>query len=655
MARSRKLPKNAFAVEPYRDRWLARGADGEPVGVFRRREEAERAVNARREVYEIVTSEKVKTRSHQTASQIAARLHDVAAAGRPKAAQASQGISGGSPILGMASQAATPFRSAEEAAVAGMLTPADLEKALAKQKTPNGSPVSTGRARRSKAPPSVAEGVGEVKRKERKRSTASPAKSRRRSRSERPEAVRGGFVLEDPSAGLSAHDLTKMLAGQLPAQQVQPAAQAANPPAKAANLPAQQERRPRERRTPAAQPAAHPAPTAQGVQAPVAAPVQAPIGQALPRFMPGLPRAYNLKAAVPGVSSPAKAPLSQVAQPPKLAEPERRRRTDKAPPVPKLTMPAERNRPRAPRELDKAEKPTSGGVSLTVLKSALASLFTKLADQIAKKLSAADAKAASSSAAAASSSSSPQTAAAGVSGKVRALRGAYRTAKFAANLFGGGRGAGGGGAGGRAAAGAAGAGGAGGGGAAAGRAGAAAAGGGGGGALAAGAGVAAVAVIVGIELGRLAAKLAKLPHQIEAFTSEILESSRDLRQFNASIANSFAALDRQQLILSGRLASGTSGTARSLAKSEMDLRAALQPQRELLTNIKNTVGTGLNKLGTALATIVNQVLFIEQINDLILKFLGQNKNAARGPQAFMFLDEVSKGRWQMPNNQNPGP
>lgn len=163
---------------------------------------------------------------------------------------------------------------------------------------------------------------------------------------------------------------------------------------------------------------------------------------------------------------------------------------------------------------------------------------------------------------------------------------------------------------------------------------------------------------IGIGAGTLAAAvitLAKTPHIIEGFTSGLLEGQRDLRRFNGSIAVAFAQLDRQEYQLAARTGRETSGTTKNLTQSQMALREALQPQRELLTNVKNDLGTFANKAGTSLAETINILLHIRELGEWFKAWAG-GQNAAAGQNVlppFRFMDAVAQGRWTAPRNPLP--
>jgi hypothetical protein len=66
-----------------------------------------------------------------------------------------------------------------------------------------------------------------------------------------------------------------------------------------------------------------------------------------------------------------------------------------------------------------------------------------------------------------------------------------------------------------------------------------------------------------------------------------LESYRNLRRFNGTIANTFARLDRQRYMLEARQANATAGSTKFLGEQMQDLRESLQPLRSLAANVAN--------------------------------------------------------------------
>jgi hypothetical protein len=102
------------------------------------------------------------------------------------------------------------------------------------------------------------------------------------------------------------------------------------------------------------------------------------------------------------------------------------------------------------------------------------------------------------------------------------------------------------------------------------------------------------------DVGRLGAAIATMPIKIERWADSLMESTRDLRRFNGTIANVFAQLDRQQIMLGVRTARETGGTTAGLGEALMDLREEMQPLKEIAINVRNLGATGAVRFATAM-------------------------------------------------------
>lgn len=142
----------------------------------------------------------------------------------------------------------------------------------------------------------------------------------------------------------------------------------------------------------------------------------------------------------------------------------------------------------------------------------------------------------------------------------------------------------------------------------------------------------------------------------EAFGRRVLEGQRDLRKFNASIANSFAKLDRQEIVLASRKAAATSGSTKLLADQYMALRQEIAPISDSLTNALNLLATGavaLARIGVVGAKILGYVAGISQAMAILNWLLGQQQD--KGPQAEyrQFLREMAAGDFSKRKNEPP--
>jgi len=105
----------------------------------------------------------------------------------------------------------------------------------------------------------------------------------------------------------------------------------------------------------------------------------------------------------------------------------------------------------------------------------------------------------------------------------------------------------------------------------------------------------AVMVLAG-PLGKAAAVPALLlsaAFGVEKLGKVALEAVRDLKRFSPTLSVMFAQMDRQSLILSGRYAQATSGSAKLLGGQTMGLSRELQPLKEMIGLFKNIGLAGL--------------------------------------------------------------
>jgi len=155
-----------------------------------------------------------------------------------------------------------------------------------------------------------------------------------------------------------------------------------------------------------------------------------------------------------------------------------------------------------------------------------------------------------------------------------------------------------------------------------------------------------VALTVGLFTGAKAA---------EGFGKRVLEGQRDLRRFNSSIANTFAKLDRQDLVLAARKAASTSGTTRTLANQYMSLRSELAPITNSMANVVNLVATGvvlLGRLATFGTKVVGTLTGISAAIDFVAWLFGDKKGGDQSPFK-KFLQQAAAGDFAKPKNQPP--
>lgn len=121
---------------------------------------------------------------------------------------------------------------------------------------------------------------------------------------------------------------------------------------------------------------------------------------------------------------------------------------------------------------------------------------------------------------------------------------------------------------------------------------------------------------------------------IKAFAERTLEGSRDLAQFNASIAVSFARLEFQRQIHGVKLGRGTQTSERFLAKAVYDLRDTMLPMKNAWVSFKNV-------LAGSLARALNSVLETSGLPELLEDLAKQIEKVAAflgGPQGNELLN-----------------
>jgi len=139
---------------------------------------------------------------------------------------------------------------------------------------------------------------------------------------------------------------------------------------------------------------------------------------------------------------------------------------------------------------------------------------------------------------------------------------------------------------------------------------------------------------------------------LQAFGAGVLETRRGLQRFDASIATVFARLERQKLMLAARTAAATRGSTTALGTNLQKLYEEVQPMREGLVTVVNTLGN----TAVYVARAVNWLLIDNPISKMaleVLKVLGENPDLAR--QAIPFEDmlrQMAQGNFG--NRARPG-
>lgn len=85
--------------------------------------------------------------------------------------------------------------------------------------------------------------------------------------------------------------------------------------------------------------------------------------------------------------------------------------------------------------------------------------------------------------------------------------------------------------------------------------------------------------------------LAGIAKGLEQFGTALAESRRPLGRFNGTIANTFARLDQQSLVLQARRAQATGGSTKFMGDSLRSLRGEMAPLAKIGTTAMNFLGT----------------------------------------------------------------
>lgn len=157
-------------------------------------------------------------------------------------------------------------------------------------------------------------------------------------------------------------------------------------------------------------------------------------------------------------------------------------------------------------------------------------------------------------------------------------------------------------------------------------------------------------------LATLTASLITGGKAAEAFGRRVLEGQRDLRRFNAGIANAFARIDRQDMVLAGRKASATSGSTQLLAKQYMELRNDLSPITHGIASSINLIATGvvgIARIATLLVKLNPALKFGLWTLEQIERKLDPAGDGAKRSAYQGFLRDIVAGKWGAPKNQPP--
>lgn len=144
---------------------------------------------------------------------------------------------------------------------------------------------------------------------------------------------------------------------------------------------------------------------------------------------------------------------------------------------------------------------------------------------------------------------------------------------------------------------------------------------------------------------------------VEKFAESTVESYRGLEKFNGRLAVMFAGIDRQKLVLGGRYAAATGGSAAFAGKNLMNLKEQMQPLGEAFGTIKNIVSGSLSRLAAdfikLLTTMLQPLLWITKQLEKIT-----SEGEAQEPPMAQWFQMMGRGNLEADRararNQRPG-
>jgi hypothetical protein len=115
----------------------------------------------------------------------------------------------------------------------------------------------------------------------------------------------------------------------------------------------------------------------------------------------------------------------------------------------------------------------------------------------------------------------------------------------------------------------------------------------------------------------------------------------------------FAEMDRQQLILSGRYAAATGGSAKMAGGQLMSLRSELAPMERMVGTLKNLGTTALIDVGRGLVAVMDVITKpLQEIMKFCEHLLGSPKNEEH-PMT-QVLNRILNKQLQGFRNKRPG-
>jgi hypothetical protein len=153
----------------------------------------------------------------------------------------------------------------------------------------------------------------------------------------------------------------------------------------------------------------------------------------------------------------------------------------------------------------------------------------------------------------------------------------------------------------------------------------------------------------------LNAALISVARSLGQFGDSVLETRRNLADYNGTIAMAFANVDFQKLNLDVRRAGDTRGSTAELARAVMDFREAIYPIELLGMRVLNLAATLTAKVGAVLAALA-QVHPTFQLLKMIGEKIEQNtrKKDMEGTLPISrVLHEMARGDFAGPNQPLP--
>lgn len=155
--------------------------------------------------------------------------------------------------------------------------------------------------------------------------------------------------------------------------------------------------------------------------------------------------------------------------------------------------------------------------------------------------------------------------------------------------------------------------------------------------------------VVKYSTGALGALLL-VPKIIERFGRGVLEQQRPYAQFSATIARTFAKLERAQVVQSIRIAGATGGSTKALGESLESFMTQAEPLLTASITAMNALATGLVNIGTVISWMVTSSPMARAVIYLAKWYEGEPKpNKAPGVQARQFREQhIDHARNQRP-------